>query len=186
MDVPAGPGLGRGAPQAPDRPTASSRTSSWPSIPQLETVERLVRRGHYNGPLNLTWVAIGGGFDGPNPYNMMNFIRRVPDGADADAGDADAQRPAGQHDGHRHGPARPLRQRGHPLGPQGREDAPPLQQIEQLVRIASELGREIATGKEARDIYRIGETYGRVDETLAKLGYAPNRKPGQLGFTFHA
>ena len=33
------------------------------------------------GPLNLTWVAIGGGFDGPNPYNMMNFISRVPDGA---------------------------------------------------------------------------------------------------------
>ena len=51
------------------------------SIPQLETVERLVRRGHYMGPLNLTWVAIGGGFDGPNPYNMMNFISRVPDGA---------------------------------------------------------------------------------------------------------
>src|SRR4029453_1714156 len=44
------------------------------SIPQLETVERLIRRGHYTGPLNLTWVAIGGGFDGPNPYNMMNFI----------------------------------------------------------------------------------------------------------------
>ena len=51
------------------------------SIPQLETVERLIRRGHYMGPLNLTWVAIGGGFDGPNPYNMMNFISRVPDGA---------------------------------------------------------------------------------------------------------
>ena len=51
------------------------------NIPQLETVERLIRRGHYMGPLNLTWVAIGGGFDGPNPYNMMNFINRVPDGA---------------------------------------------------------------------------------------------------------
>ena len=48
---------------------------------QLETVERLVRRGVYTGPLNLTWVSIGGGFDGPNPYTMMEFIRRVPDGA---------------------------------------------------------------------------------------------------------
>ena len=48
---------------------------------QLETVERLVRRGVYTGPLNITWVAIGGGFDGPNPYTMMEFIRRVPDGA---------------------------------------------------------------------------------------------------------
>src|SRR5215208_6765013 len=48
---------------------------------QLETVERLVRRGVYTGPLNLTWVSIGGGFDGPNPYTLMEFIRRVPDGA---------------------------------------------------------------------------------------------------------
>ena len=37
------------------------------NIAQLETVERLIRRGHYMGPLNLTWVAIGGGFDGPEP-----------------------------------------------------------------------------------------------------------------------
>src|SRR5579864_1248433 len=51
------------------------------TIAQLETVERLIRRGAYTGPLNLTWVAIGGGFDGPNPYNMMEFIKRVPDGA---------------------------------------------------------------------------------------------------------
>ena len=51
------------------------------TVAQLETVERLIRRGAYTGPLNLTWVAIGGGFDGPNPYNMMEFIRRVPDGA---------------------------------------------------------------------------------------------------------
>ena len=29
----------------------------------------------------MNWVAIGGGIDGPNPYNMMEFIRRVPDGA---------------------------------------------------------------------------------------------------------
>src|ERR687897_3369405 len=48
---------------------------------QLETVERLVRRGGYTRPLNITWVSIGGGFDGPNPYTMMEFIRPVPDGA---------------------------------------------------------------------------------------------------------
>ena len=50
-------------------------------MPDLETVERLVRRGHYKGPLNLTWVGIGGGFDGPNPNNFMEFIRRAPDGS---------------------------------------------------------------------------------------------------------
>src|SRR5215475_11710649 len=51
------------------------------TIAQLETVERLIRRGVYTGPLNLTWVAIGGGFDSPSPYSMMEFIQRVPDGA---------------------------------------------------------------------------------------------------------
>jgi uncharacterized protein (DUF849 family) len=50
-------------------------------MPDLETLERLVRRGHYKGPLNLTWVGIGGGFDGPNPNNFMEFIRRAPDGS---------------------------------------------------------------------------------------------------------
>ena len=48
---------------------------------QLETVERLIRRGVYTGPLVLNWVGIGGGADGPNPYNMMEFVRRVPPGA---------------------------------------------------------------------------------------------------------
>ena len=32
-------------------------------------------------PLILTWVAIGGGFDQPNIYNLANFVRAVPDGA---------------------------------------------------------------------------------------------------------
>src|SRR5947207_12710869 len=48
------------------------------TVAQLETVERLIRRGAYAGPLNVTWVAIGGGFDRPSPYNMMDVIRRVP------------------------------------------------------------------------------------------------------------
>ena len=46
----------------------------------LETLERMVRKGLYMGPLNLTWIGIGGGFDGPNPFNFFNFIHRVPDG----------------------------------------------------------------------------------------------------------
>src|SRR4030095_17198697 len=41
----------------------------------------LVRGGVSPAPPNIPWVAIGGGFDGPNPYTMMEFIRRVPDGA---------------------------------------------------------------------------------------------------------
>jgi uncharacterized protein (DUF849 family) len=152
---------------------------------QLETVERLIRRGHYMGPLNLTWVAIGGGFEGPNPYNMMNFISRVPDGASLTLETLMRS-------------VLPVNTMAIAMGlhPRcGNEDTlwgrkgekmTSAKQVEQLVRISTELGRDIATGKEARDIYRIGQTYHSVDETLARLGYAPNRKPGQLGFTFHA
>ena len=40
-------------------------------------------------------------------------------------------------------------------------------------------GVAIANAEEARHIYKIGEQYHSVDETLAKLGYPPNRTPGQ-------
>jgi uncharacterized protein (DUF849 family) len=57
--------------------------------------------------------------------------------------------------------------------------------VEQLVRIADELGRTVATGKEAREIYKLDEYWGSTDEALAKLGYPPNRRPGQVGFLHH-
>jgi uncharacterized protein (DUF849 family) len=155
------------------------------NVAQLETVERLIRRGVYCGPLNVTWVGIGGGFDGPNPYNMMEFIRRVPDGAiltletlmrsvlpvNAMAIAMGLHTRCGNED---------------TLWGRKGEKRTSVQQVEQLVRIANELGREVATGKEAFEIYRIGETYADADETLAKLGFAPNRQPGQVGFTHHA
>ncbi|EFC85345.1 3-keto-5-aminohexanoate cleavage protein [Parafrankia sp. EUN1f] len=155
------------------------------NIAQLETVERIIRRGVYTGPLNVTWVAIGGGFDGPGPYNMMEFVRRVPDGASltlealmrtvlpintiAIALGLHAR--CGNEDnlwGHRG------------------EKITTVRQVEQLVRIAGELGRSVAGGKEAREVYRLGETYSSAEETLAKLGFPPDRRPGQRGFTFHA
>ena len=57
-----------------------------------------------------------------------------------------------------------------------------VQQIEQMVRISREIGRDVATGPEARDIYQIGVQYNSTEETLAKLGMVPNREPGQRGF----
>jgi hypothetical protein len=57
-----------------------------------------------------------------------------------------------------------------------------VQQIEQLVRIAREFGRPIATGRQARDISRIGVFYETVEQTLAANGFAPNRKGGDQGF----
>ncbi|MEV0467750.1 3-keto-5-aminohexanoate cleavage protein [Nocardia tengchongensis] len=156
------------------------------SIPQLETVERLIRSGVYTGPLNLTWVGIGGGFDGPNPYNIMNFVQRVPDGAcltletlmrsvlpvNTMAIAMGLHTRCGNED--------------NLWAPNGEVKISSAEQVRQLVRVAEELGREVATGKEARDIYKIGTTYSSVDETLAELGYAPNRRPGQVGFTQHA
>ena len=47
----------------------------------IESVERLMRRGIYKGPLVMNWVAIGGGMDAPNIYNLANILRAVPDGA---------------------------------------------------------------------------------------------------------
>ncbi|WFR72186.1 3-keto-5-aminohexanoate cleavage protein [Prescottella defluvii] len=155
------------------------------SLAQLETVERLIRRGVYTGPLNLTWVAIGGGQEGPNPYNIMNFVQRVPDGAILTVETLMRS-------------VLPVNAMGIAMGLHtrcGNEDTlwgrkgekmTSVDQVKQLVRIANELGREVATGKEAREIYKIGESYRDADETLAKLGYAPNRRPGQVGFTGHA
>jgi hypothetical protein len=50
-----------------------------------------------------------------------------------------------------------------------------------MVRIARELYRDVATGEQARRIYQIGTHYRTADETLARLGYAPNRRAGERG-----
>jgi uncharacterized protein (DUF849 family) len=144
----------------------------------LETLDRLVRRGVYHGPLNLTWIGIGGGFDGPNPFNFMDFIRRAPDGACITAESLLKN-------------VLPFNMMAMAMGfhPRcGIEDTiigqhgqrmTSVEQIEQCVRVARELGREIATGKEARAIYKIGVQYKNAEETLRMNGMAPNRERGQ-------
>jgi len=42
-----------------------------------------------------------------------------------------------------------------------------------------------ASAGEAREIYRVGESYGTPAETLARAGYLPTRRPGQRGCTLH-
>jgi len=156
------------------------------NITQLETVERMMRRGACNVPLILTWVAIGGGFDAPNLYNLANFVRAVPDGAVLTLETSMLN-------------VLPLNMMAIALGLHvrcGIEDnlwtqdrkakLGSVQQIEQLVRIARECGREVADAPQARRIYRIGEFYASAEETLARNGFAPNRRPGQRGFVQHA
>jgi len=144
----------------------------------LETLDRLVRAGDYTGPLNLTWIGIGGGFDGPNPFNFMDFIRRAPDGACITAESLLKN-------------VLPFNMMSMAMGfhPRcGIEDTiidqhgnrmTSVQQVQQCVRVARELGRPVANGREAREIYRIGVQYKDAEETLRMNGMAPNRAPGQ-------
>jgi uncharacterized protein (DUF849 family) len=149
-------------------------------VGQLETVERIMRRGAYTGPLILNWVAIGGGLDGPNPRNMMEFINRVPDGAVLTI----------------EGIMRnvlPLNTMAIAMGLHARvgiednlwgrkgERLTSVQQIEKVVKIARELYRDVANCDDARRIYRIGEHYNSTDEALARNGFAPNRRPAERG-----
>ncbi|RZJ02042.1 MAG: 3-keto-5-aminohexanoate cleavage protein [Brevundimonas sp.] len=149
-------------------------------VGQLETVERLIRKGAYTGPLVLNWVAIGGGLDGPNPRNMMEFINRCPEGSVLTI----------------EGLMRsiyPLNAMAIAMGLHARvgiednlwgrkgERMTSVQQIEKIVRISRELYRDVATAEDAKRIYKLGETYKNADETLARIGWPPNRQPGERG-----
>ena len=87
------------------------------NINSFESVERLMRRGVYKGPLVMNWVAISGGMDAAEHLQPGQLRARRARRRGADGGELGAQRAAGQHDGHRHGPACALRHRGQPLEP---------------------------------------------------------------------
>ncbi len=143
-------------------------------VGQLETVERLMRRGAYTGPLVLNWVGIGGGADGPNPRNLMEFVNRCPEHAVLTVESIMRN-------------VLPLGTMAIAMGLHVRvgiednlwgrkgERMTSVQQVEQMVRISRELHRDVASGAQARRLYRIGEHYASADETLARVGWAPNR-----------
>jgi uncharacterized protein (DUF849 family) len=178
MTVPAGPGW---AEEHVKRLSAKGIQSAFQfyNINSFETVERMMRRGVYKGPLVMNWVAIGGGMDAPNIYNLANFLRATPDGAVLTVESSFLN-------------TLPINMIGIALGLHvrcGIEDnlwsqdrkrkMSSVEQIEQLVRISREVGREVANGKEARQILKIGTFYGSIEETLAKNGFAPNREPAR-------
>lgn len=150
-------------------------------LSSLDSVERLVRRGAYCGPLVLNYTAVGGGAAGVHPADLLEFVRRTPDGSvltieslGRSVFPMNAMAIAlGLHV--RVGIEDTLR------GPTG-ERMTSVQQIESMVRIARELNRDVANGEEARRIYKLGENYRDANETLAKLGWAPNRRAGERGF----
>jgi uncharacterized protein (DUF849 family) len=145
------------------------------NINSFETVERMIRRGVYKGPLVANWVAIGGGMDAPNIYNLANFLRAMPDQVALTLESSMLN-------------TLPVNMMAIAMGQHvrcGIEDnlwsqdrkskMGSVKQIEQLARISREFGRDIASGKEAKKILKIGTFYDSVEETLAKNGFAPNR-----------
>jgi len=152
------------------------------NINSFETVERMIRRGVYKGPLVMNWVAIGGGMDAPNIYNLGNFLRATPDNAVLTVESTMLN-------------VLPINMMAIALGLHvrcGIEDnlwtqdrkskMGTVKQIEQLVRLSREFGREVANGKEARRICKIDVFYDSIEETLAKNGFAPNRAAAQPSF----
>lgn len=145
------------------------------NINSFETVERMIRRGVYRGPLVANWVAIGGGMDAPTIYNLANFLRAMPERVALTLESSMLN-------------TLPVNMMAIAMGLHvrcGIEDniwsqdrkskIGTVKQIEQLVRISREFGRDIANGKEAKKILQIGTFYDSIEETLAKNGFAPNR-----------
>ena len=152
------------------------------NLNSFETVERLMRRGVYKGPLVCNWVAISGGMDAPNIFNLANFLRAIPDGAKLTVESSMRN-------------VLPINMMGLSMGLHvrcGIEDnlwnqtrtakMSTVEQIKQLVRVSNEMGRDVANGKEAREILQIGVFYDTVEETLAANGFSPNRNGGNQGY----
>ena len=152
------------------------------NINSFETIKRMMRRGHYKGPLVMNWVAISGGMDQANIYNLANFLRAAPDGAVITVESSVLN-------------VLPVNMIGIALGLHvrcGIEDVlwnqtrtgkmSSVEQIKQLVRISGEFGRPIATAQQAREIMKIGVFYKTTEETLQANGFAPNRNGGNQGF----
>jgi uncharacterized protein (DUF849 family) len=152
------------------------------NINSFESVERLMRRGVYKGPLVMNWVAISGGMDAPHLYNLANFVRATPDGAVLTVESSMRN-------------VLPINMMGIAMGLHvrcGIEDnlwqqdrkakMSTVRQVEQLVRISKEFGRPIADGPMAKRLSKIGVFYQTTEETLAANGFAPNPVGGHQGF----
>jgi uncharacterized protein (DUF849 family) len=152
------------------------------NINSFETIERMIRRGVYKGPLVMNWVAISGGMDAPNIYSLANFLRAIPDGSVLTVESSMRN-------------VLPINMMGIAMGLHvrcGIEDnlwnqartqkMSTVEQVEQLVRISREFGRPIATAQQAREISKIGVFYDTVEESLLANGFAPNRNGAHQGF----
>jgi uncharacterized protein (DUF849 family) len=150
-------------------------------IHQWEIIERLMRAGVYMGPLNMALCAYGGGTLGRNPFDLMNFLQRVPQGSvntfwSSMRGLISISAMAlvlGQHI--RVGNEDNL------WGAKG-ERKTTVEQIKGVVRLCNEFGRKVATAKEAREMMKVGTWYNSVEETLRAADMPPNPTRFNPGF----
>ncbi len=156
-----------------------------PHIHGLELVERLIRRGYYMGPMNGFFSTGGGGILGANPFDLMELVRRTPQGSvftyqttfRLTFAISMMMIALGQHT--RAGLEDNL------FNVKKGEHMTSVQMVEKQVSMAREIGREIATPDQTRQMLKIGVVYGSTEETLANLGLPPNRESGQRGFLVH-
>ncbi|GFE85172.1 BKACE family enzyme [Steroidobacter agaridevorans] len=154
-------------------------------IHALELVERLIRRGYYKGPVNGFFSMGVGGACGVNPFDMMELVRRTPQGSNFTYQSTFRHTypvsmmmiALGQHT--RAGIEDNL------WGPKKGERFSTLQMIEKQVKMAELIGRPIATAAQTRAMLKIGVTYKTTEETLSNLGLPPNREDGNAGFHVH-
>ena len=150
-------------------------------VHQWELVERVIRAGVYMGPLNMALCAYGGGTLGRNPFDMMHFLQRVPQGSvntfwSGMRGLISYSAMAivlGQH-------VRVGNEDN--LWGADRKRRTTVEQIEGVVRICKSFGRKVATAEEARKISKVGVWYNSVEETLQNNGMPPNPTEFNPGF----
>ncbi|MGA8474468.1 MAG: 3-keto-5-aminohexanoate cleavage protein [Candidatus Cybelea sp.] len=151
----------------------------------LELVERMIRRGYYKGPMNGFFSTGGGGILGANPFDLMELVRRTPQGSFFTYQTTMRLTHAiymmmialGQHT--RVGIEENL------WNTKKNVRMTTVEMIQRQVRLANEIGRDIATPEQTREMLKIGVTYKTTDETLANLGLPPNRQAGDQGFLVH-
>jgi hypothetical protein len=133
------------------------------------------------GPLNMALCAYGGGTLGRNPFDLMHFLSRVPQGSvntfwSGMRGLISISAMAivlGQH-------VRVGNEDN--LWGADRTRKTTVEQIEGVVRICKAFGRRVATAAEARKISKVGTWYNSVEETLQKNGMPPNPTEFNPGF----
>jgi uncharacterized protein (DUF849 family) len=151
-------------------------------VHNLESVERMVRRGQYLGPVNGFYSMVGGGCAGSNPFDLMEMIRRAPQNSVFAYQSmfrlvwpiSSLCMTLGQHV--RVGVEENI------WGARKGERLTSVEMVRKAVRMAGELARPIATGKQAREILQIGTWYDSSDEALMNIGWPPNRHEGETGF----